>query len=108
VRKIQEAASLPFARKGRKQHVSLSPCASTFRGTGRLRGAAAQRRCRDAAVKDAGGNGFPVLRGRHDARRTEPVELENALRVAPERGDSGLALPAQVEIASGRISGLER
>src|SRR5437879_6110873 len=38
---------------------------------------------------------------------TERVELENALRAAPERGELGLHYQPQVEIASGRISGLE-
>src|SRR3989442_6487845 len=38
---------------------------------------------------------------------TERVDLENALRVAPERGQLGLHSQPQVEIASGRISGLE-
>src|SRR3989442_16013357 len=38
---------------------------------------------------------------------TERVELENALRVAPERGELALHYQPQVEIASGHISGLE-
>src|SRR3989442_5990301 len=63
VRKIQEAASLPFALEGRKQHVSLSFGASTFPRDGEdlevlLHNAdAAMQR-----VKTAGGNGFQYYR----------------------------------------------
>src|SRR6266850_2147397 len=108
VRKIQEAASLPFALEGRKQHVSLSLGASTFPRDGEdfevlLHNAdAAMQR-----VKTAGGNGFQYYAAAMTRDATERVELENALRVAPERGELGLHYQPQVEIASGRISGLE-
>ncbi len=108
VRKIQEAASLLFALEGRQQHVSLSLGASTFPRDGEdfevlLRNAdAAMQR-----VKTAGGNGFQYYAAAMTRDATERVELENALRVAPERGELGLHYQPQVEIASGRISGLE-
>src|SRR5436853_7216 len=108
VRKIQEAASLPFALEGRKQHVSLSLGASTFPRDGEdfevlLRNAdAAMQR-----VKTAGGNGFQYYAAAMTRDATERVELENALRAAPERGELGLHYQPQVEIASGRLSGLE-
>jgi diguanylate cyclase (GGDEF)-like protein len=108
VRKIQEAASLPFAPEGRELHVSLSIGASTFPRDGEdlevlLRNAdAAMQR-----VKTAGGNGFQYYAAAMTRDATERVELENALRVAPERGELGLHYQPQVEIASGRISGLE-
>src|SRR5882762_6877217 len=108
VRKIQEAASLPFALEGRKQHVSLSLGASTFPRDGEdfevlLHNAdAAMQR-----VKTAGGNGFQYYAAAMTRDATERVELENALRAAPERGELGLHYQPQVEIASGRISGLE-
>src|SRR5437879_5671907 len=108
VRKIQEAASLLFALEGRQQHVSLSLGASTFPRDGEdfevlLRNAdAAMQR-----VKTAGGNGFQYYAAAMTRDATERVELENALRAAPERGELGLHYQPQVEIASGRISGLE-
>jgi len=108
VRKIQEAASLPFALEGRELHVSLSLGASTFPRDGEdfeglLRNAdAAMQR-----VKSAGGNGFQYYAAAMTRDATERVELENALRVAAERGELSLHYQPQVEIASGRISGLE-
>ncbi len=108
VRKIQEAASLPFALDGRELHVSLSLGASTFPRDGEdfeglLRNAdAAMQR-----VKSAGGNGFQYYAAAMTRDATERVELENALRVAAERGELSLHYQPQVEIASGRISGLE-
>jgi diguanylate cyclase (GGDEF)-like protein len=108
VRKIQEAASLPFALDGRTLHVSLSLGASTFPRDGEdlevlLRNAdtAMQR------VKTAGGNAFQYYAAAMTRDATERVELEGALRVAPERGELALHYQPQVEIASGRISGLE-
>src|SRR6266513_2529293 len=95
VRKIQEAASLPFVLDGREQHVSLSFGASTFPRDGEdlevlLHNAdAAMQR-----VKSAGGNGFQYYAAAMTRDATERVEL--ALHYQP-----------QVEIASGRISGLE-
>jgi diguanylate cyclase (GGDEF)-like protein len=108
VRKIQEAASLPFALDGRELHVSLSLGASTFPRDGEdfeglLRNAdAAMQR-----VKSAGGNGFQYYAAAMTRDATERVELENALRVAAERGELSLHYQPQVEIVSGRISGLE-
>jgi len=108
VRKIQEAVSLPFALDGRELHVSLSLGASTFPRDGEdfeglLRNAdAAMQR-----VKSAGGNGFQYYAAAMTRDATERVELENALRVAAERGELSLHYQPQVEIASGRISGLE-
>ena len=108
VRKIQEAVSLPFALEGRKLHVSLSLGASTFPRDGEdlevllpNADAAMQR------VKSAGGNGFQYYAAAMTRDATERVELENALRVAAERGELSLHYQPQVEIASGRISGLE-
>jgi len=108
VRKIQEAVSLPFALEGRKLHVSLSLGASTFPRDGEdlevllpNADAAMQR------VKTAGGNGFQYYAAAMTRDATERVELENALRVAPERGELALHYQPQVEIASGHISGLE-
>jgi len=108
VRKIQQAALLPFALDGRELHVSLSFGASTFPRDGEdfealLRNAdAAMQR-----VKSAGGNGFQYYAAAMTRDATERVELENALRVAAERGELALHYQPQVEIASGRISGLE-
>jgi diguanylate cyclase (GGDEF)-like protein len=108
VRKIQEAVSLPFALDGRELHVSLSLGASTFPRDGEdlevllpNADAAMQR------VKTAGGNGFQYYAAAMTRDATERVELENALRVAPERGELALHYQPQVEIASGHISGLE-
>jgi diguanylate cyclase (GGDEF)-like protein len=108
VRKIQQAVSLPFALEGRKLHLSLSLGASTFPRDGEdlevlLRNAdAAMQR-----VKTAGGNGFQYYAAAMTREATERVELENALRLAPERGELELHYQPQVEITSGRISGLE-
>src|SRR5216684_334519 len=105
VRKIQEAASLPFALDGRELHVSLSLGASTFPRDGEdfeglLRNAdAAMQR-----VKSAGGNGFQYYAAAMTRDATERVELENALRVAAERGELSLHYQPQVEIASGRVA----
>src|SRR5437588_1091648 len=108
VRKIQQVALLHFALDGRELHVSLSFGASTFPRDGEdfealLRNAdAAMQR-----VKSAGGNGFQYYAAAMTRDATERVELENALRVAAERGELALHYQPQVEIASGRISGLE-
>jgi diguanylate cyclase (GGDEF)-like protein len=108
VRKIQEAASLPFALEGRNLHVSLSLGASTFPRDGEdLEGLLRNADAAMQRVKTAGGNGFQYYAAAMTRHATERVELENALRVAPERGELGLHYQPQVEIASGRISGLE-
>src|SRR5258708_29460342 len=57
--------------------------------------------------RGAGGNGFQYYAAAMTRDATERVELENALRVAAERGELSLHYQPQVEIASGRISGLE-
>src|SRR5216684_3675755 len=95
VRKIQEAASLPFALDGRELHVSLSVGASTFPRDGEdLEGLLRNADAAMQRVKSAGGNGFQY----YAAAMT---------RVAAERGELSLHYQPQVEIASGRISGLE-
>jgi diguanylate cyclase (GGDEF)-like protein len=108
VRKVQEAASLPFALHGRELHVSLSLGASTFPRDGEdfealLRNAdAAMQR-----VKAAGGNGFQYYAAAMTRDAFQRIELENALRAAPGRGELALHYQPQVEIASGRVAGFE-
>src|SRR5258708_28326027 len=57
--------------------------------------------------KGAGGTGCQDCGAAMTREATERIELENALRVAPGRGELGLHYQPQVEIASGRVSGLE-
>lgn len=108
VRKLQQAASSPFALEGRELHVSLSLGASTFPRDGEdfealLRNAdAAMQR-----VKGAGGNGFQYYTAAMTRDALQRIELENALRAAPGRDELALHYQPQVEIASGRIAGLE-
>jgi diguanylate cyclase (GGDEF)-like protein len=108
VRKLQQAASLPFALQGRELHVRLSLGASTFPRDGEdfealLRNAdAAMQR-----VKAAGGNGFQYYAAAMTRDAVQRIELENALRAAPGRGELSLHYQPQVQIASGRVAGLE-
>src|SRR5256886_11726765 len=99
VRKIQEAASLPFALEGRQQHVSLSLGASTFPRDGEdfevlLHNAdAAMQR-----VKTAGGNGFQDYSAALTRGATERDQSEKARRGAPRAGRRRLPYPPPVQI----------
>jgi diguanylate cyclase len=107
-RNIQQAAAAPFILEGREVHVSVSLGASIYPRDGQdfeaLLGNAdaAMRR-----VKSAGGNGFQYYAAAMTTEAAERVELENALRVAQKRGELALHYQPQVEIASGRVVGLE-
>jgi diguanylate cyclase (GGDEF)-like protein len=107
-RKIQEAVSAPFVIGGRELRISLSLGASTFPRDAEdsealLRNAeAAMQR-----VKASGGNNFQYYAAAMTRDAAERIELENALRAAPERHELELHYQPQVEIASGRIAGLE-
>jgi EAL domain-containing protein (putative c-di-GMP-specific phosphodiesterase class I) len=64
----------------------------------------------DAAMRRAksdGGNAFQFYAAAMTREATERIELENALRVAPERGELELHYQPQIEIESGRITGVE-
>jgi diguanylate cyclase len=107
-RKIQEAIAAPFVIDGRQMRVSLSLGASTFPRDAEdfealLRNAeAAMQR-----VKTGGGNSFQYYAASMTRDAAERIELENALRAAPGRNELQLHYQPQVEIASGRIAGLE-
>jgi diguanylate cyclase (GGDEF)-like protein/PAS domain S-box-containing protein len=107
-RRIQQAASLPCSIQGRDLHFTLSLGASTFPRDGvefdvLLRNAdAAMRR-----VKQQGGNGFQFYAAAMTSEAAERMELENALRGAALRGEVELHYQPQVNLADGRICGLE-
>jgi diguanylate cyclase (GGDEF)-like protein/PAS domain S-box-containing protein len=106
--KIRQMASQPFSLDAREVHFTVSAGASTFPRDGRefdrlLRNAdtAMQR------VKQHGGNGFQFYAEAMTRGAAERMELENALRGALQRGEIELHYQPQVELASGRICGLE-
>ena len=105
---IQRAVSQSFALEGQEVHFTVSLGASTFPRDGEefdvlLRNAdAAMQR-----VKQAGGNGFQFYAETMTSGAAERMELENALRGAVQRGEIELHYQPQVELASGRIRGLE-
>ena len=107
-RHLQEIAAAPFTLDGREVHVTFSTGASLFPRDGEdfellLRNAdAAMQR-----VKAAGGNGFQFYAAAMTREVSERVELEAALRVALERGQLELHYQPQIEIADGRIAGVE-
>jgi diguanylate cyclase (GGDEF)-like protein len=107
-RQLQELVAQPFAHDGRELHATLSVGASTFPRDGEefellLRNAetAMQR------VKAAGGNAFQFYAAAMTREAGERVALEDALRVALERRQLALHYQPQVEIAHGRIAGVE-
>ena len=107
-RKIHECTSRPFAIGGRDVHISLSVGASTFPKDGEdfellLRNAdAAMHR-----VKEGGGNWIQFYAAAMTREATERIELETALRSAIEQKRLELHYQPQVDIASGRIVGVE-
>jgi diguanylate cyclase (GGDEF)-like protein len=58
-------------------------------------------------VKQRGGNGVQCYDREMNARALELLELENALRHAEERGELEVFYQPQVELQSGRITGVE-
>ncbi|HWM44703.1 MAG TPA: EAL domain-containing protein [Burkholderiales bacterium] len=107
-RKLQETAGFPFTLDGRVVHFTFSVGVSTFPRDGEefellLRNAeAAMQR-----VKEAGGNALQYYAEAMTKEVAERVELETALRTALERGELSLHYQPQVELASGRIAGVE-
>ena len=107
-RKIHECTAQAFAIGGRDIHISLSVGASTFPKDGEdfevlLRNAdAAMHR-----VKEGGGNWIQFYAAEMTREATERIELETALRAAIEQKRLELHYQPQVDIASGRIVGVE-
>ena len=107
-RRIQDAVARPFALGARELRIALSLGAALSPRDGEdfeiLLGNAdaAMRR-----VKEAGGNGFQYYAAGMTRQALERIELENALHAAPAKGELELHYQPQVDIASGRIAGLE-
>ena len=107
-RKIHECTAVPFEIEGRDVHVTLSIGASTYPRDGEdfellLRNA-------DAAmhgVKQSGGNRIQFYAATMTRQATERIELEAALRLAVQQERLELHYQPQVDIATGRIVGIE-
>ena len=105
---IQRATALPFRLDAREIHFTVSIGASTYPRDGEefdvlLRNAdAAMQR-----VKQSGGNGFQFYAEAMTSDAVERMELDHSLRGAVQRGELQLHYQPQVELASGRICGLE-
>ena len=107
-RAIGEAAAEPFKLEGRELHLSLSLGASTYpRDAQDFEGLLGNADAAMRRVKSAGGNGFQFYAAAMTSEAAERVELENALRAAPKRGELALHYQPQVEVATGRVVGLE-
>jgi len=107
-RAIRRSMAAPFTVDGHEVHVTLSVGASTYPRDGN--GFDLLLRNADAAanrVKAAGGNAFQFYAAEMTREAVEHVELENALRSAIAQQQIELHYQPQVELASGRILGLE-
>jgi diguanylate cyclase (GGDEF)-like protein len=107
-RKVHELFKVPFSIEGHDIHVTLSVGASVFPRDGdnfdALLGNADVAKHR---VKASGGKGFQFYAAAMTREATERIELENALRAAVARRELELHYQPQVDIASGRIRGVE-
>ena len=107
-RKIHECTSQAFAIGGRDVHISLSVGASIFPKDGEQFDLLLQNA--DAAmhrVKEGGGNWIQFYAAAMTREATERIELETALRVAIEQKRLELHYQPQVDVATGRIVGVE-
>jgi diguanylate cyclase (GGDEF)-like protein/PAS domain S-box-containing protein len=107
-RKVHELFKVPFSIEGHDVHVTLSVGASVFPRDGdnfdALLGNADVAMHR---VKANGGKGFQFYAAAMTREATERTELENALRTAVARQELELHYQPQVDLASGRIRGVE-
>ena len=107
-RKVHELFKVPFSIEGHDIHVTLSIGASVFPRDGdnfdALLGNADVAKHR---VKASGGKGFQFYAAAMTREATERIEIENALRTAVARRELELHYQPQVDIASGRIRGVE-
>ena len=107
-RKVHELFKVPFSIEGHDVHVTLSIGASAFPRDGdnfdALLGNADVAMHR---VKANGGKGFQFYAAAMTREATERIEIENALRTAVARRELELHYQPQVDIASGRIRGVE-
>src|SRR2546430_2677727 len=107
-RKVHELFKVPLSIEGHDIHVTLSIGASVFPRDGdnfdALLGNADVAKHR---VKASGGKGFQFYAAAMTREATERIELENALRTAVARRELELHYQPQVDIASGRIRGVE-
>jgi len=107
-RKVHELFKVPLSIEGHDIHVTLSVGASVFPRDGdnfdALLGNADVAKHR---VKASGGKGFQFYAAAMTREATERIELENALRTAVARRELELHYQPQVDIASGRIRGVE-
>jgi len=107
-RKMRESMASPFSVMGRELHVTLSVGASTYPRDGEefdllLRNAhAAVHR-----VKAEGGNAFQFYAEKMTREAVDRLELEHALRTAASQKQLEMHYQAQVEMASGRVVGME-
>ena len=107
-RDFTHVAAEPFVVEAREVHVNLSLGASTFpRDAQDFEGLLANADAAMRRVKSAGGNGFQYYAAAMTSEAAERVELENALRAAPKRGELELHYQPQVDIATGQVIGLE-
>ncbi len=107
-RRVQEAMARIFVVQGRSLSTSCSIGISVFPEHGG--NAETLMKNADAAmysVKDDGGNSFGFYSEEMNGKAVEQLALENDLRMALERNEFFLVYQPQVEIASGRITGME-
>jgi diguanylate cyclase (GGDEF)-like protein/PAS domain S-box-containing protein len=106
--KIQGIALMPFELDGREVHFTVSVGVAVFPRDGAgfdvlLRNAeAAMQR-----VRNSGGDGLQFYAAAMTSEAAERIELGNDLRRAIERGEIELHYQPQIEIAGGRLCGLE-
>jgi diguanylate cyclase (GGDEF)-like protein/PAS domain S-box-containing protein len=106
--KLIKAFSEPFLIDGHELHMSASIGATVFPGDGD--DAQTLLRNADTAMyraKEENGNAFQFYSQEMSERAIERSLLENALRQATDRGEFEVFYQPQVDIATGRILGVE-
>ncbi len=106
--KILESFTRPFEIGGRELFVTPSIGIATFPADGDQAGELLRNA--DAAMyraKEVGRNTYRYYTGQMNRLAAEKLELEGLLRHALERGEFVLHYQPKLELASGRVSGLE-
>ncbi|WP_198650257.1 EAL domain-containing response regulator [Oceanimonas marisflavi] len=107
-RKLINALSEPFVVKGNEVFIGTSVGIALYPSS--ADSAPALLKCADMAMYQAKANGrnnFQFFTSQMQHKVTQTLDLENRLRHALARGELSLHYQPQVDIASGRIIGLE-